>query len=78
MSEPDAAEWKRRLALYSAARLPGLAVFMLGIAIAYSNLVRAGGWPQVGAVLAIVGGLASILLPRAVRRRWTRLDSAKP
>ncbi len=78
MSEPDAAEWKRRLALYSAARLPGLAIFMLGIAIAYSNLLRPGGWPQVGAVLAIVGGVGSILLPRAVRRRWVRMDSAKP
>ena len=78
MSELDAAEWKRRLSLYSAARLPGLAVFMLGIAIAYSNLLRPGGWPQVGAVLAIVGGVGSILLPRAVRRRWVRMDSAKP
>ena len=78
MSEPDAAEWKRRLALYSAARLPGLGVFMLGIAIAYSNLLRPGGWPQVGAVLAIIGGVGSILLPRAVRRRWVRMDSAKP
>jgi hypothetical protein len=78
MSEPDAAEWKRRLALYSAARLPGLAIFMLGIAIAYSNLLRPGGWPQVGALLAIVGGVGSILLPRAVRRRWVRMDSAKP
>jgi hypothetical protein len=78
MSEPDAAEWKRRLALYSAARVPGLAIFMLGIAIAYSNLLRPGGWPQVGAVLAIVGGVGSILLPRAVRRRWVRMDSAKP
>jgi len=78
MSEPDAAEWKRRLAFYSAARLPGLALFMLGIAIAYSNLLRPGGWPQVGAVLAIVGGVGSILLPRAVRRRWVRMDSAKP
>lgn len=78
MSVPDDEEWKRRLALYSAARLPGLAVFMLGIAIAYSNLLRPGGWPQVGAVLAIVGGVGSILLPRAVRRRWTRMDSGKP
>ena len=75
---PDDAEWKRRLALYSAARLPGLAVFMLGIAIAYSNLIRPGGWPQVGAVLAIVGAVASILLPRLVRRRWARNDAAKP
>ena len=75
---PDDAEWKRRLALYSAARLPGLAVFMLGIAIAYSNLIRPGGWPQVGAVLAIVGAVASILLPRLVRRRWARSDAAKP
>ena len=75
---PDDAEWRRRLALYSAARLPGLAVFMLGIAIAYSNLIRLGGWPQVGAVLAIVGAVASILLPRLVRRRWARSDAAKP
>ena len=74
---PDEAVWKRRFALYSAARLGGLAIFLLGLAIAYSNLVRPGGWPQVGAVVAILGVVDAVFAPRLLKRAWDREDAGE-
>ena len=74
----DEAEWKRRFALYAAARLGGVGIFLLGVAIAYSNLLRPGGWPQVGAAVAIIGVVASLLLPRLIKRAWEREDAGEP
>lgn len=67
--------WKRRFLLYMVVRLIGLALFLLGIAIAYSNLVRPGGFPQLGAVLAIIGALGGMFAPRLLTKRWRREDS---
>jgi membrane associated rhomboid family serine protease len=64
--------WKRRFLLYMGARLIGLAIFFLGIAVAYSNLVRAGGWPQVGAVIAILGVIGGVFAPRLIKKKWER------
>ena len=71
---PDEALWKRRFALFMLARLSGLAIFMLGIAIAYTNLLREGGWPAVGAILAIMGALDAVFGPRMLKRHWDRED----
>jgi len=65
---------KRRLLLYSLTRLGGLAIFFLGVAIIYSNLVRPGGWPQLGAVVAILGVLDAFLAPRLLKRAWDEKD----
>ena len=64
--------WKRRLMAYTFVRMLGLAIFFLGIAIAYGNLPRPGGWPQVGAIVAIAGTLGALLTPRLLKRRWDR------
>ena len=64
--------WKRRFWAYTAVRLASLAVFFLGIAVAYSDLVRVGGWPQIGAAIAIAGALATVLAPRLLKRNWDR------
>ena len=64
--------WKRRFFLYMGVRMTGLALFLLGIAIAYSNLLRPGGWPQVGAVVAILGALDGVFAPRLLKRKWNR------
>lgn len=66
----DEAKWKRRLLAYAAVRIGGLAIFFLGIAIAYSDLVRPGGWPQVGAIIAILGVIDSVFAPRLLKRKW--------
>lgn len=65
---------RRRLLIHSLIRLGGLAVFFLGVAIMYTNLVRPGGWPQLGAIVAIVGALDSILAPRLLKRAWDEKD----
>jgi membrane protein implicated in regulation of membrane protease activity len=65
---------KRRLLVYALVRLGGLAIFFLGIAIIYTGLVRPGGWPQLGAIIAILGVIDSLLAPRLLKRSWDRHD----
>jgi len=70
----DEARWKRRLLAYTAVRLGGLAIFFLGIAIIYTNLLREGGWPQVGAIVAILGAIDAFLAPHVLRKAWDQQD----
>ena len=70
----DDAIWKKRLAIYSLVRLGGLAIFFLGLAIMYTNLLRQGGWPQVGAIMAIMGAIDALFAPRLLKREWDRQD----
>jgi hypothetical protein len=77
MSMDDEAVWRRRFFAYTAVRLAGLAVFFLGLAIAYSNLVREGGWPQVGAVVAIMGVIDALFAPRKLKKLWDQQDAEK-
>ena len=51
-------------------RLFGVATFLLGVAIAYSDLVRPGGWPLVGGILAICGVIDAVFAPKLLRRFW--------
>jgi hypothetical protein len=66
---------QRRLVLYSLVRFGGLAIFFLGVAITYTSLVRPGGWPQVGAIVAIMGVIDAIFAPRLLKRAWDEQDS---
>lgn len=66
--------WKKRFQIFAAIRLAGVATFLLGLAIAFSNLVRPGGWPLLGGVLAIIGAIDALVAPRILKRGWERLD----
>jgi hypothetical protein len=77
MSMDDDAIWRKRLAIYSLVRLVGLAIFFLGIVIMYTRLLRPGGWPQVGAVVAILGAIDALFAPRLLKRQWDREDREK-
>ncbi len=66
--------WRRRFQLFAAIRLFGLLTFLLGIAIAFSDLVRPGGWRLVGGILAIIGAIDAVLAPRILKKGWERLD----
>jgi membrane protein implicated in regulation of membrane protease activity len=68
---------RQRLLIYSLVRFGGLIIFFLGIAIMYTNLVRPGGWPQVGAIVAILGVLDAMLAPRILKKAWDRQDEQK-
>ena len=65
---------RQRLLLYSLVRLGGVAIFFLGVAIIYTNLLRSGGWPQVGAIVAILGVIDAFFAPRLLKRAWDEQD----
>jgi hypothetical protein len=67
---------RNRLLAFTAVRFGGLLIFFLGLAIIYTDLVRPGGWPQLGAIVAILGVLDSIFAPRLLKRSWDRTDDA--
>ena len=66
----DEAEWKKRFLLFSVLRISGLALFLLGIAIAFSNLLKPGGWPLLGGILAILGAVEAVLIGRILKKAW--------
>lgn len=65
---------QKRLLLYSLVRAGGLAIFFLGIAIIYTDLIRPGGWPQIGALVAIMGVIDAMFAPRLLKRAWDEKD----
>ena len=68
---------RRRLLIYSLVRLGGLAIFFLGIVIIYTDVLRPGGWPQLGAVVAILGVIDSIFAPRLLKKAWDGQDASR-
>jgi len=73
MSDSNDDVWRRRFQLFMLIRLVGVATFLLGIAIAYSDLLRPDGWPLVGGLVTIAGALDAVFAPRLLRKKW-RLD----
>ena len=69
---------KRRLLLYTLVRAGGLVIFFLGVAIMYTNLLRQGGWPQIGAIVAIMGAIDALFAPRLLKKAWDDQDRLKP
>ncbi len=70
----DEALWKRRFLTFMLLRLLGLATSFAGIAIAFSDFARPGGWPAVGAVLAVMGAIDALFAPRFLKKMWERED----
>jgi hypothetical protein len=70
----DEALFRKRLLIYSLVRFGGLVIFFLGLAIVYTDLLRTGGWPQVGAVVAIMGIIDAFFAPRILKRAWDEQD----
>lgn len=66
----DEAEWKKRFLIFSVLRISGLALFLLGIAIAFSDLLKPGGWPLLGGILAILGAVEAVLIGRILKKAW--------
>lgn len=70
----DEAKWKRRFHLFMAARLFGLAAFLAGFAIMFTDLLRPGGWPVVGSIVVILGLLDAVVAPKLLRKQWDAED----
>ena len=66
--------WKKRFQIFAAIRLFGLLTFFLGLAIAFSDLVRPGGWKLLGGILVVIGVVDALVAPRILKRGWERLD----
>ena len=73
----DDAIWKRRFHVFMAVRLAGLAIFFLGVAIAFTDLIRSGGWPLVGVSIAIMGMIDAVFAPRMLKRLWEEQDRGR-
>jgi membrane protein implicated in regulation of membrane protease activity len=63
-----------RLLIATLARLGGLAIFFMGIAVIYTDWIRPGGWPQLGAILAILGVIDAMFVPRILKKAWDQQD----
>jgi hypothetical protein len=66
--------WKKRFQIFAAIRLVGVATFLLGLAIAFSDIVRPGGWKLLGGILVVIGVVDALVAPRVLKRGWERLD----
>ena len=66
--------WRKRFHLFAAIRLFGLLTFLIGVAIAFTDLVRLGGWPLLGGLLAVIGAIDAMVAPRILKKGWDRLD----
>jgi hypothetical protein len=66
--------WRRRFQLFMAIRLFGLLTFLIGVAIAFTDLARDGGWPLLGGILAIIGAIDAVIAPRILKKGWERLE----
>ena len=66
--------WRKRFQIFAAVRLFGVLTFLLGLATAFSDLVRPGGWKLLGAILVIIGVIDAVVAPRILKRGWERLD----
>jgi hypothetical protein len=71
----DEAKWKRRFHLFMAARLFGLATFLAGVAVYFTDILRDGGWPLVGVILILVGLADAVVAPKLLRKIWDKEDA---
>ena len=63
-----AEEAKRQFIIFAILRVGGLILFLLGIAIAFTDLLRPGGWKLLGGILVRVGAIEAVISPRLVKR----------
>lgn len=73
----DEAVWKKRFLIFMLARLFGLLTFLAGVAVTFTDLLREGGWPQVGAVLIVIGAIDAVFAPRLLKKHWDREDASR-
>ncbi|QNM82193.1 hypothetical protein H8M03_09185 [Sphingomonas sabuli] len=73
----DEAKWKKRFLLFMGARLVGLVTVAAGLAIALTDLVRPGGWPVVGGIIAVLGLIDMVGAPMMLKKKWKAEDEGR-
>ena len=66
--------WRRRFQTFMLVRLAGVATFLLGVAIMYTDLIREGGWPALGAIIVLMGAIDAVFAPKLLKRLWRQQD----
>ena len=74
MTQPSDDVWRRRFQIFMLVRVFGVATFLLGIGIAFSDFVRPGGWPLVGGLISIAGAIDAVFAPRILKKLWAEQD----
>ena len=64
--------WKKRFHVFAMIRLAGVALFLFGVAVMFSDVLRPGGWPLLGGVLAVTGAIEAVIAPRILKRSWDK------
>ena len=64
--------WKKRFHVFALVRLAGVALFLFGVAVMFSDLLKPGGWPLLGGVLAVTGAIEAVIAPRILKRSWDK------
>ncbi len=77
MNQPTDDVWRKRFQLFMLVRVIGVATFLLGIGITFGDLVRPGGWPLVGGLVAIAGAIDAVFAPRMLRKLWAEQDKGR-
>lgn len=71
---PDEQLWRRRFAIFALLRISGLILFLLGMAIIFSDLAQPGGALGLGMVVVGCGLVEALLGPVLLRQRWEKGD----
>lgn len=70
MTDPEEALAQTRYTIITMARASGVLLMLLGMWIWNGDILRTGGWPEIGVPLFILGMLESLVLPQWLVRRW--------
>ena len=65
-------EAKRQFIIFAILRIGGLTIFLLGIAVAFTDWLKPDGWPLLGGILVVVGVIEAVIAPRLVKRSMSR------
>ena len=69
-------EAKRQFTIFAILRIGGVVLFLLGIAIAFTDLLRPGGWKLLGGILVIAGAMMRLSSARLSFAPDGALDAA--
>lgn len=71
---PTDETWRKRFGIFALLRISGLLLFLLGMGIVFSDLVRPGGALGLGMVVIGCGLIEALLGPVLLRQHWEKAD----
>jgi hypothetical protein len=71
---PDDQLWRKRFGIFALLRISGLLLFLLGMAITFSDIVQPGGALGLGMVVIGCGLVEALLGPVLLRQHWEKVD----